>query len=276
VPKPDFSVIERTWEQRLRDRGLAPARVGTGIATGHDRLELYRQQTQVAKFELNEPPGHGFIGSIEIKIVLEPPSLGEFAVTDLVTQRGPSLEGALELCANTFMDVTFPPLETLFTGKRPEGPGTGTLTLDSFTVGLDRAIKWDVVLGQLQVLNDSDGQARVRLNSQPPFTLMLDTLTGYLCEPRLHWCKLYGANTPVGGLIFGCSIDGRKSAEGEAEMAHKFGEPPPPPGQWEFRQFIVIRPVGAADQGVTAELRARAATAFPERRKGWWSRLFGR
>ena len=49
-------------------------------------------------------------------------------------------------------------------------------------------------------------------------------------------------------------------------MACKFGEGPP--GAWEFR------PSGEADPATTAELRARAAEAFP-RRKGLWSRLFG-
>jgi hypothetical protein len=273
TPKPDFGIVERTWEERLRGQGLVPSRAGTGIGTGHQRLEIYRQETQVAEFDLNKPPGHGFIGSVEVKIVLEPPDLGRFEVHDLVTQRGPSLEGALEACANTFMDVTFPPLEALFTGKRPEGPGTGTVTLTSFTIGLDRAIKWDVVLGQLQLLNDPDGEVRSRLKSQPPVTLMLDTLTGHLAEPRLHWCKLYGANTLAAGLVFGCAIDGQKSAQGEAEMAHKFGKPLP--GEWEFRQFLAVRPVGDADPAVTAELRERAAGAFPEKKKNWWSRLFG-
>lgn len=273
APQPDFGIVERTWEARLRERGLTPSRVGTGIATGHPRLEIYRQETQAAEFDLDQPPGHGFIGSVEVKVVLDPPSLGEFEVYDLITQRGPSLEGALEACANTFMDVTFPPLEALFTGKRPEGPGTGSVTLTSFNVGLDRAIKWDVLLGRLQILNDPDGRARARLKSQPPVTLMLDTLTGHLAEPRLHWCKLYGANTPAAGLVFGCAIDGQKSAQGEAEMADKFGEAPP--GEWEFRQFLAVRPAGDADPAVTAELRARAAEAFPERKKSWWSRLFG-
>jgi hypothetical protein len=271
--KPDFSVIERTWVKRLQERGLAPSSIGTGIATGYDRLELYRQQTEVAEFDVDQPPGHGFVGSVEVKIVLAPPSLGKFEVLELVTQHGPTLDGALELCANTFMDVTFPPLEALFTGKRPEGPGTGTVTLTSLTMTLDRAIKWDVVLGSLQILNDFEGSVSERLMADPPITLMLNALTGHLCEPRLHWCKLYGANTPVAGLVFGCAIDGEKSAEGEAEMAERFGEPLP--GQWEFRQFMVVRPIGDADAETTAKLRAAAADTFPERKRSLWSRLFG-
>ena len=45
-PQPDFGIVERTWEGRLRERGLAPSRVNTGIITGYQRLELYRQETQ--------------------------------------------------------------------------------------------------------------------------------------------------------------------------------------------------------------------------------------
>ena len=270
---PDFSIIERTWELRLRERGLTPTPIGTGIATGHNRLELYRQETQVVKFHLDEPPGHGFFGSLEVKVVLAPPLLGEFELSDRITQRGPSLEGALAACANTFMDVTFPPLEALFTGRLPDGPGTAMLTLTSFTTGRDRAIKWDGLLGQLQTLNDPDGKARERLKTTPPITLMLDTLTAYLAEPRLHWCKLYGGNTPAAGLVFGCAIDGQKSAQGEAEMASKFGDGLP--GDWEFRQFLVLRPAGDADPATTADLRARTAEGFPQPRKGFWSRLFG-
>ena len=53
--------------------------------------------------------------------------------------------------------------------------------------------------------------------------------------------------------MFGCAIDGQKSAEGEAEMAERFGEPMP--GDWEFRQFMAIRPIGDADEETTAKLR---------------------
>ena len=84
---------------------------------------------------------------------------------------------------------------------------------------------------------------------------------------------MYGANTPVAGLVFGCAIDGHKSPQGEREMSHKFGQPLA--GEWEFRQFLAVRPLGDADRVVTAELRARAAQAFPKKKKNWWSRLFG-
>jgi hypothetical protein len=260
----------------MRDKGLTPWRVGNGIATGHQRLEIYRQETQVADFDL-EPGGRGFMASLEVKIVVEPPGLGRYEIGDLVTTQGDSLEGALTRCAETFMEVTYPPLEALFTGRRPEGPGTGTFTITSFTVGLDRGFTWDVVLGPLQLLNDPDGALRQRLKERPPATLVLDAITGHLHEPRLHWCKLYGRHFAARGLKFAVSIDGRKDPSPEAEMAQKFG--PPPPGEWEFRQFLAIRHTGDADETTTAELRGRAATTFGEERpspKGWWSRLFGR
>ena len=95
-----------------------------GKRVEHQRDGRLRLQVG-AEFDLDQPPGHGFLGSLEVKVVLEPADLGEFEVRDLITQVGPSLEGALEACANTFMDVTFPPLEALFTGKRPRDRGPG-------------------------------------------------------------------------------------------------------------------------------------------------------
>jgi hypothetical protein len=278
--QPDFSVIERTWESRLRQRGLSPSRVGDSIATGLDALEIRRQETQCAEFD-TDATGNGFIASVEVRAWVEAPDLGAHEIHDLVTQRGPSLEGALEACANTFMDVTFPPLETLFTGRRPTGPGTGKVTLTSYTPRLGRGYAWDVILGPLQVLDDEGGAVRERLREKPPLTLALDNLIGHLAEPRLHWCKLVGGtNHPNPGLTFGCSVSGQKDRHAEAEMAEKFGEPIP--GPWQFRQFLVIRPTGEADPETTAELKARAAEAFgpeepapPERRRGWWSRWFG-
>jgi hypothetical protein len=195
-----------------------------------------------------------------------------------VTQQGESLDGALQACADTFMDVTYPPLEALFTGRRPEGHGSGTVKLTSFTVGLDRGFTWDVILGSLQLLNDPDGALRQRLKDRPPVTLVLDAIVGQLNEPRLHWCKLYGGHFAASGMKFGVSIDGQKHPGAEAEMARKFGEAVP--GEWEFRQFFVVRHTGDADEQTTAELRARASETFGEekaaRGKSWWSRLFGR
>jgi hypothetical protein len=76
---------------------------------------------------------------------------------------------------------------------------------------------------------------------------VLDTLTGYLAEPRLHWCKLYGSRTSASGLRLGCSIDGAQSSEAEAEMREKLLEDGEVAGVWEFRQFFALRPVGEAD-----------------------------
>jgi hypothetical protein len=248
--------------------------VENGIATGLERLELHRQETEVAEYEIEGPVGHGYLASLEVRIVVAQPSFGEHEVLERITQRGASLEDALATCANTFMDVTFPPLEALFTGNRPTGAGTGKVTLSSYSPDLNRGIKWDVILGPLQVLNDADGSVSERLKEKLPVTLMLNTLTGFLHEPRLHWCKLYGAMTAKAGLMFGCAIDGQKCPDGEAEMAERFGGPMP--GDWEFRQFMVVRPMGDADEETTAKLRAMYAESYGGEKKSWWSRLLGR
>lgn len=271
--KPDFAVIERTWNERLRERGLSPSPVGDGIATGYDRLELFRQQTEVAEYEIEGSLETGYMASVEVKVVVAEPALGEHEVRELITQRGSSLENALETCANTFMDVTFPPLETLFTGIKPTGPGTGKVTVSSYSPVLDRGIKWDVILGPLQILNDADGKVRERLKEQLPVSLMFNTLTGFLHEPRLHWCKLYGGTKAEAGLTFGCAIDGQKCPDGEAEMAENFGRPML--GDWEFRQFMAIRPVGDADEATTAKLRAMMSESCGGQKKSWLSRLLG-
>jgi hypothetical protein len=88
--------------------------------------------------------------------------------------------------------------------------------------------------------------------------LVLDTLTGHLEELRLHWCKLYGSRLDASGLRFGCSIDGVKSEEAEAEMREKFLQGGEVPGEWEFRQFFVLRPAGEADAQTAARLRDEA------------------
>src|SRR5437764_11777914 len=104
--QPDFEIIERTWELLLRQRGLSPSRIKDGVATGYETLEIYRQETQVAEFDLDQPPGHGFIGSLEVRIVVKPPPpMKAFDARDLITQRGPSLNGVLESCATAFVDV---------------------------------------------------------------------------------------------------------------------------------------------------------------------------
>src|SRR5688500_550826 len=99
--QPDFSVVERTWESRLRQRGLTPSRVGAGVATGYDKFEIHRQETQAGEFDIDSL-GHGFLGSIEIAIRIDAPGLGAYDIHDLVTQRGPSPDGAPAVCANTF------------------------------------------------------------------------------------------------------------------------------------------------------------------------------
>lgn len=274
APHPDFDVVDRVFEARLRERGLAPARLDTGIQTGLRGCTLHRACSQAVEYDVAPEPGRGFMASVEMRVALELPDLGEVEVRDLVTQRGPSHEAALSACASTLIDVTFAPLASLFTGARPDGRGAGTATLSSYTVGRDQALAWQVFIGPLQLAGDVEDRLRSWLASRPPFPAIVDALTGRLAERRLHWCKLYAASTTSRGLVARCAMDGERSEEGEAALRSLLRDAPPAP--WELRQFIVARPTGDADPRVAASLRALAKPELPRPRKGLWSWLFGR
>jgi hypothetical protein len=268
--------------------GLSPRRIQKGVATGYDRFELYRLETQVAETDI-EALRQTCFASVEVKALVEHPTLGTVEIYDRITQQASSLDGALETCANTFMDVTFPAIESLFTGRPFDGRSIVRVT--SFTPEIGRAINWEVFLGRLQIVNDPEGHLAATLSKQQPISLMFDALTGQLSEVGVHWAKLYGEHPSGGTPKFGCSIDGSKSSEAEDEMRRKFGEPEIP-GRWEFRQFLVARPVGEADEQVTEELRARmselqqpTAVRPPENqplqtraadKPSWFRKLFGR
>jgi hypothetical protein len=274
VSEIDWTRVERIWEARLRERGLAPTLLGDGVvATGLAGLQIRRLCAQKADVQIENPTHRGTLASVETGIRLELPAHGDYEIRDLVTQRADTADAALDACAHAFMDVTFPPLEALITGRRPEGPGTGRVTLHSYTPAIGHAIAWEVVLGPLQILEDATGALRECLRAKPPVTLVLDTLTGYLAEQRLHWGRLYGATSPEAGPKFGCAIDGMKSEPAEAELARKLGATPA--GSWQFRQFFAARATGPADPSITAELKRLHGEPGRDER-GFWSRLLGR
>src|SRR5258706_5109895 len=272
---PDFSIVQRVWEERLREVGLSPAPRKDGLATGYQRLEIYRKQTEVAELSPGVGGMRSFIASLEVQVVVEHPTAGNFEVWDRVTQWGDSSDAALRNCAVTFLDVTFAVLQSLLAGEARK-PRAYNLALTSYTGDIGRAIQWTGFISPHQLLNDQDGIVAKRLADRPPFSLIFDTLTGQLANLRTHWCKIYGGHHAHSDqLNFGCSIDGQKSAEAEAEMSRKFGDAIP--GDWEFRQFLIVQPIGEATDDVANELRDRA-TEQPEKaaRKGFWSRLLRR
>jgi hypothetical protein len=167
--------------------------------------------------------------------------------------------------------VTFQALQGFF-----ESNPNPSMSLASVSGSTGKPVKWDIFSGQLQILNDNDVWLAGRLKQQPPLIMMLDTLTGYLAQPRLHWCKLFGKYWKTGKIGFGCSIDGQKSPEAEAEMARKFGTVDTTPRDWEFRQFLVLRPACGVDPALNAKLQEKMKQVSAQRPSNWWSRLTGR
>jgi hypothetical protein len=264
-----FEVVEDVIEHRLQALGLRPKRDEGCIDTGYDYFHLHRSETQVLSVE-EEPV---FFASLEMNAVLKSPFFGEVVIPELVTMTGDSPETALERCAQTYMDVSFPAMQALFDSTVPSAQTP--IKLVSYTDGQE--LNWQVFTGQLQVLNEAHQLLEPFPGTVPPIALVLDTVSGFLAEPRLHWCKLYGAQNEQRELQFGCAIDGRKAPQAEAEMAEKFQLKAPVAGSWEFRQFLVMLPGGEPDAELAATARRAAAQHIPEvqpDRKKWWP--FGR
>ena len=195
--------------------------------------------------ELEDAGTTPFFASVEFTAILQQPGGTCTDVRDFITGQGTSHAEALERCVENFLGVTFAPLSALFAGE--PAPGVTALPLSSFTPALGRAIRWDAYSGAIAVSGDTDGRLAQRIQAQMPVVFAFDTLTGYLAEPRLHWCKLFGAYRKNTGLILGCAIDGARSAPGEAEMYAKFPRQDAPDADWEFQQFLALRPAGDAD-----------------------------
>lgn len=282
----DYTLVEATLQRRLAAMGLQVRSLPCGVDTGLGRLEIYRSGAQV--LEVQRPDGQCLrLASVEFRAVLEHPGCGPADIRDLITHAGETSEEALRRCAQTFMQVHFPALYSLFT-LRP-APGTMELALTSCVPSQGTGIRWSVFSGQLQTLGPDAPQLAERFTRQPPVVLALDALSGRLAEPRLHWCKLFGRQQD-GVSRFGCTLDGEASPPAEEEMLRKFTAAGPVAGVWEFRQFLVLQPAGAADRGAiealsrdeTAESAAMAsppaepaAMARPAASRGWWRRWWG-
>ncbi len=246
----DYTLVEHTFAGRLRDWGLSPRLVKEGVKTGYDRLELYRTEIECAT------AGGPVYVSLEVKAALEHPAFGSAEIFDLITLAGRSANEVIVQCANTYMDVTFPALRSLFEGKEVEEAVSVRLT--TYTQRDRTALYWEAYTGQLQVLNDPDGALAARLLDKHPLLLVVNSLAAHLGRRQLHWCKLFAAHWPGLGVELGCNIDGEQWEQAEDEMRAKICEGgDPPPGEWEFRLFLVMRPGREADKKTTGWFRRR-------------------
>lgn len=268
---PDFSVMDQILEQRLRDKGLQPRREERAVETGIEGLRLERGETEGATAE-----GMPFYVDSEINAVLNHPVLGKHTISDRVSVDAPTPAEALALCANAYMDVTFPAIHALF-------DETAQGARETSFIRVNRArepIRWKCFHGELQVLKDATGEVTDYWRRTNILGLVSESVPRVIDgPPRLHWCKLYGSRTAQ-GLLFGCSIDGRKAGDAEAEMRRKFPSDLALGGQWEFRLFFTLMPAGRAGEDEVAAMRARGAEREgqsppqPPPKKSWWP--FGR
>ena len=260
---PDFDVVERTLERRFEALNLPHRRFGENLDPGLPGLRLRRGETQTVSVG-----DERWYASAEINALLTHPTTGEIVISDLVSTQGQTAEEALARCAEFYADVTFPALHALYDESASAGPPFKLSSVNP----QGQAVQWQGLRGTCQVLPGEAHEATQYFGSQLPLLLVFDTLTGYLGRTRLHWCKLYAAQTPK-GFTFGCAIDGRKDAKAEAEMRRKFAMPPQP-DPWEFRQFYLFAPSGVPDEALAAELRTRQEALPGQPRRFWWP--FGR
>lgn len=241
----NFAIIERIFERRLKELGLSPHLFSDGVFTGYDGFELHRHDAKALEVQPSPFPKDHYFASIEIKAGLRRPAFGEVEIFDLITMRGDSFDGVLTACANAYMDVTFPALQSLFEMKA--APGAMRMTMSVQSPSSNAPVLWNVFAGGLQIVGDPHGRLSDRFDQFPPIAMALDALTGYCANPGLHWCKMYGAMSSR-GLVFGCSIDGAKSQEAEEEMREKFLAGGDPPEDWEFRQFFTMLPAEGGER----------------------------
>jgi hypothetical protein len=255
--------IDLELVKQLHSIGLSAKMVGERIETGLNGLVLHRGKCELVRAQAEV--GIVFVASLELIAHINIPD--RVTIADLITATGLTSEEAFATCVLYYCDVTFPALRGLcdpaFT---PPGP---PIKLATITQPENRSVNWRVFRGNTQVLRDTDGKVAAFLNKTPALTLVLDTLTGYLSYPRLHWCKLFAAMTPKSGLLVGCSIDGQRSAEAESELRSKITLKLDPTDRWELRHFIILQPDGQPQGNLAETLRIEADKQF-QSKKPWW------
>jgi hypothetical protein len=225
----------------LENLGLRPTVSGDRITTGINGLVIEHLETQMATMPTGGEDDLWFV-SWETRSFAD-----GFPVPDLVTMSGNGPRETLEKAVRTWLAVTFPALRGLCD---PDFLGADRqIQLASLTGG--EFLDWKVFTGEQQFSGDGEAALRRYFAQNPDFFLVMNTVTGFLSQKRPHFIKIFlrfsnGQNT------FGCSIDGQKSPEAEAEIASKLAgqspdiQPFQPEGDVEFRVFFALRPTPSA------------------------------
>lgn len=225
------------------------------VTSGYESLHFHRGETQAAELDGT------VLVSMEVNAILRHPVHGEELVSDLITDRASSLEGAYAACVASYASVTLPPLLGLFGHPIEPGPIENLTTM---TDGVPT--NWRVLSGELQIQGDRTGEVAAFLDETPAFALGLDTLCGYFHEHRLHWCKLFGKEGDGFERIFGMSLDGGIPEGGEGELAAKWAVADSA-GPYQWRQFFVMYPDGEPEPEMVGKLEKHEAEQDRPRRR---------
>jgi hypothetical protein len=147
------------------------------------------------------------------------------------------LAPAVELCAPGFLKTDLPSIQL--------ASKTG-----------DKYMSWAVIMGPVQS-NDADGTLMRHFDETPPFCLAINTITGCLDQPWLHWVKLFLCRFPNNHLEGEVRIDNDVDEAGFDELS-QFKWPTSQPLIW-FRQFAMIVPAKELSEREFRQLAAGAS-----------------
>ncbi len=255
---PRLRVVADKLMECLQKRGLAPQADGEdNWQTGLPGLSLKQGETMVAVVG----PGRHF-AHVEITASLDHPTYGKHTIADLVSLNGETAEGVLAECVEVYMRMTFDPLRALFDAALFADPAARLVGVTD----PGEATAWNVYAWGFDVRGPDHPIVLQRLEELNMLSLVGSTLAGYLAEPRLHWCKLFGESSGD-KRRFGCIFDGHHERDGVAEMPARLNLPPGP-ASWNYRGFMILLPYGEPDAEVANRMQAEMVADRP--RRAWW------
>lgn len=213
-----------------------PARAHDGcqsscIDTGFNHFHLHPVQTQIAGQE-----GGKIFAILNVQAVVKDPLGYGGAIQHLAMGSGPTVGDAIQGAANLVTLDLIPPICRLFGAHH--GPEIPPFKVSSYTEGDAQATEWEGFMGPMHVFGDDN-----LYSLGTPIGLVVDTISNYLAQKRLHWIKIFGIRHETGQTEFTVAIDNEVDPRANAEALRKF-DWSPYPNTCSFRQFFVIRPKG--------------------------------
>ena len=173
-------------------------------------------------------------------------------VRESMAGMGPTPEEAAVRVAHDWVDAVLPPVRMMLDPAfRDEGVRVmDVATLDGET---EESATWTMFAAPPLLMGRHAREMAEALERQPPVSLVLDQVTGYLTAGRRHWVKTFLTR-------FGDSLSGEvmidNEPDPEALEALKRFAWPPVEGFAGFRQFLILHP-DAVPMEPPPELKAR-------------------